>query len=176
MDEGYVTLGNGVKVDFRHCIIIFTGNIGTKELSLFGGGIGYGSTGKNEAIDNDRKNSIIQKAIEKTFAPEFINRLSNIVVFDSLGNPELHKIIDLELSKLSSRLKESKINLKVGKALKDYIISLCNFKFGARDLQRKISEVIEEKLCEKLLSPDIPDGKKTFTFDYKDNDVVIDMK
>ena len=176
LDEGYVTLGNGVKVDFRHCIIIFTGNIGTKELSLFGGGIGYGSTGKNEAIDNDRKNSIIQKAIEKTFAPEFINRLSNIVVFDSLGNPELHKIIDLELSKLSSRLKESKINLKVGKALKDYIISLCNFKFGARDLQRKISEVIEEKLCEKLLSPDIPDGKKTFTFDYKDNDVVIDMK
>lgn len=176
LDEGYVTLGNGVKVDFRHCIIIFTGNIGTKELSLFGGGIGYGSTGKNEVIDNDRKNSIIQKAIEKTFAPEFINRLSNIVIFDSLGNPELHKIIDLELSKLSSRLKESKINLKVGKALKDYIISLCNLKFGARDLQRKISEVIEEKLCEKLLSPDIPDGKKTFTFDYKDNDVVIDMK
>lgn len=176
LDEGYVTLGNGVKVDFRHCIIIFTGNIGTKELSLFGGGIGYGSTGKNEVIDNDRKNSIIQKAIEKTFAPEFINRLSNIVIFDSLGNPELHKIIDLELSKLSSRLKESKINLKVGKALKDYIISLCNLKFGARDLQRKISEVIEEKLCEKLLSPDIPDGKKTFTFDYKDDNVVIDMK
>lgn len=176
LDEGYVTLGNGVKVDFRHCIIIFTGNIGTKELSLFGGGIGYGSTGKNEVIDNDRKNSIIQKAIEKTFAPEFINRLSNIVIFDSLGNPELYKIIDLELSKLSSRLKESKISLKIGKALKDYIISLCNLKFGARDLQRKISEVIEEKLCEKLLSPDIPDGKKTFTFDYKDNDVVIDMK
>lgn len=176
LDEGYVTLGNGVKVDFRHCIIIFTGNIGTKELSLFGGGIGYGSTGKNEVIDNDRKNSIIQKAIEKTFAPEFINRLSNIVIFDSLGNPELHKIIDLELSKLSGRLKESKINLKIGKALKDYIISLCNLKFGARDLQRKISEVIEEKLCEKLLSPDIPDGKKTFTFDYKDNNVVIDMK
>lgn len=176
LDEGYVTLGNGVKVDFRHCIIIFTGNIGTKELSLFGGGIGYGSTGKNEVIDNDRKNSIIQKAIEKTFAPEFINRLSNIVIFDSLGNSELHRIIDLELSKLSSRLKESKISLKIGKALKDYIISLCNLKFGARDLQRKISEVIEEKLCEKLLSPDIPDGKKTFTFDYKDNNVVIDMK
>lgn len=176
LDEGYVTLGNGVKVDFRHCIIIFTGNIGTKELSLFGGGIGYGSTGKNEVIDNDRKNSIIQKAIEKTFAPEFINRLSNIVIFDSLGNPELHKIVDLELSKLSSRLKESKISLRVGKSLKDYIISLCNIKFGARDLQRKISEVIEEKLCEKLLSPDIPDGKKTFIFDYKDNEVVIDMK
>lgn len=176
LDEGYVTLGNGVKVDFRHCIIIFTGNIGTKELSLFGGGIGYGSTGKNEVIDNDRKNSIIQKAIEKTFAPEFINRLSNIVIFDSLGNPELHKIVDLELSKLSSRLKESKISLRVGKSLKDYIISLCNLKFGARDLQRKISEVIEEKLCEKLLSPDIPDGKKTFIFDYKDNEVIIDIK
>ena len=63
----------------------------------------------------------LEKAIEKTFAPEFINRLSNIVIFDSLGNPELHKIIDLELSKLSKRLKESKIGIKVGKALKDYI-------------------------------------------------------
>ena len=176
LDEGYVTLGNGVKVDFRHCIIIFTGNIGTKELSLFGNGVGYSSTGKNEVIDEERKNSIIQKAIEKTFAPEFINRLSNIVIFDSLGNPELHKIIDLELSKLSKRLKESKIGIKVGKALKDYIISLCNLKFGARDLQRKISEVIEEQLCEKLLSPDTPEGKKTFTFDYKDNNVVIDVK
>ena len=102
--------------------------------------------------------------------------MSNIVIFDSLGNPELHKIIDLELSKLSKRLKESKIGIKVGKALKDYIISLCNLKFGARDLQRKISEVIEERLCEKLLSPDTPEGKKTFTFDYKDNNVVIDVK
>ena len=143
LDEGYVTLGNGVKVDFRHCIIIFTGNIGTKELSLFGNGVGYSSTGKNEVIDEGRKNSIIQKAIEKTFAPEFINRLSNIVIFDSLGNPELHKIIDLELSKLYMRLKESKIGIKVGKAFKDYIISLCNLKCGARNLQRKISEVIE---------------------------------
>lgn len=176
LDEGYVTLGNGVKVDFRHCIIIFTGNIGTKELSLFGNGVGYGSTGKNENFDVKRKNSIVQKAIEKTFAPEFINRLSNIVIFDSLGNTELHKIIDLELSKLSGRLKESKISLKIGKALKDYIISQCNLKFGARDLQRKISEIIEEKLCEKLLSPEVPEGKKTFTFDYKEKSVVIDLK
>ena len=176
LDEGYITLGNGVKVDFRHCIIIFTGNIGTKELSLFGNGVGYGATGMNEKIDDNRKNSIIKKAIEKTFAPEFINRLSNIVIFDSLGNQEMHKIIDIELTKLSSRLKESKINLKVGKALKDYIISLCNLKFGARDLQRKISEVIEEKLCEKMLSPDVPEGKKQITFDYIDNDVTIDIK
>lgn len=176
LDEGYVTLGNGVKADFRHCIIIFTGNIGTRELSLFGNGVGYGSTGKNEVIDKEKKDSIIKKAIEKTFAPEFINRLSNIVIFDSLGKPELHKIIDLELSKLSARLKDSKISIKVAKAVKDYIISLCNLKFGARDLQRKISEVIEEKLCEKLLSPDVPEGKKTFSFDYKENSIVIDMK
>lgn len=176
LDEGYVTLGNGSIVDFRHCIIIFTGNIGTKELSLFGKGLGYGATGKNEKIDESRKDSIIHKAIEKTFAPEFINRLSKIVIFSNLGTIELQKIIDLELSKLSGRLKESKINIKIGKALKEYIISLCNLNFGARDLQRKISEVIEERLCEKLLEPDVPEGKKTFMFDYKDEEVVVELK
>ena len=176
LDEGYVTLGNGSRVDFRHCIIIFTGNIGTKELSLFGKGLGYGATGKNEKIDEARKDSIIQKAIEKTFAPEFINRLSKIVIFSNLGTTELQKIIDLELSKLSGRLKESKINIKIGKALKEYIISQCNLNFGARDLQRKISEVIEERLCEKLLEPDIPGGKKTFMFDYKNEEVIVELK
>lgn len=176
LDEGYFTLGNGNRVDFRHCIIIFTGNIGTKELSLFGKGLGYGATGKNEKINEERKDSIIQKAIEKTFAPEFINRLSKIVIFSNLGTIELQKIIDLELSKLSSRLKESKISIKIGKALKDYIISQCNLNFGARDLQRKISEIIEERLCEKLLEPDIPEGKKTFMFDYKNEEVVVEFK
>lgn len=176
LDEGYVTLGNGSRVDFRHCIIIFTGNIGTKELSLFGKGLGYGATGKNEKIDEARKDSIIQKAIEKTFAPEFINRLSKIVIFSNLGTTELQKIIDLELSKLSGRLKESKINIKIGKALKEYIISQCNLNFGARDLQRKISEVIEERLCEKLLEPDVPEGKKTFMFDYKNEEVIVELK
>ena len=176
LDEGYVTLGNGSRVDFRHCIIIFTGNIGTKELSLFGKGLGYGATGKNEKIDEARKDSIIKKAIEKTFAPEFINRLSKIVIFSNLGTTELQKIIDLELSKLSGRLKESKINIKIGKALKEYIISLCNLNFGARDLQRKISEVIEERLCEKLLEPGVPEGKKTFMFDYKNEEVVVELK
>ena len=86
------------------------------------------------------------------------------------------KIIDLELSKLSKRLKSSKISLKVGKALKEHIISLCNLNYGARDLQRKISELIEEKICEKLLEPDIKDGKKVFSFDYKDDLIVVDVK
>ena len=176
LDEGYVTLGNGVKVDFRHCIIIFTGNIGTKELALFGNGVGYSSKSNGEVIDESRKDSIIQKAIEKTFAPEFINRLSKIVIFSSLGNQEMLKIIDLELSKLSKRLKSSKISLKVGKALKEHIISLCNLNYGARDLQRKISELIEEKICEKLLEPDIKNGKKVFSFDYKDDLIVVDVK
>ena len=130
----------------------------------------------NEKIDEARKDSIIQKAIEKTFAPEFINRLSKIVIFSNLGTTELQKIIDLELSKLSERLKESKINIKIGKALKEYIISQCNLNFGARDLQRKISEVIEERLCEKLLEPDIPKGKKTFMFDYKNEEVIVELK
>lgn len=175
LDEGYVTLGNGTKVNFKNTIIIFTGNIGTKELSLFGGGLGYGnSAGKTP--DQSKKNSIIKKSIEKTFAPEFINRLSRIVIFDNLGKSELTKIIDLEVSKLASRLKESKITIKISKSLKEYIISECDPKYGARDLQRGISKHIEETLCEKLLESNIPDGPKNFSLDYKDGRVIIDIK
>lgn len=175
LDEGYVTLGNGTKVNFKNTIIVFTGNIGTKELTIYGGGLGYGNK-TGETPDPEKKDSIIKKAIEKTFAPEFINRLSRTVIFNNLGKPELTKIIDLEVSKLSSRLKESKITIKVSKALKEFIISKCDLKYGARDLQRGISKYIEETLCEKLLESDIPDGAKTFSLDYKSEKVTIDLK
>lgn len=176
LDEGYVTLGNGTKVNFKNTIIVFTGNIGTKELALFGGGLGYGNSG-NKVPDKERKDSIIQKSIEKTFAPEFINRLSKTVIFDNLGKPELIKIIDLEISKLSSRIKESKISLKVSKALKEFIVSECDPKYGARDLQRGVSKNIEEKICEKLLEPDIPEGSKTFSLDIdKSGKVIVELK
>ena len=176
LDEGYVTLGNGTKVNFKNTIIIFTGNIGTKELSLFGGGLGYGSS-SGKTPDQSKKDSIIQKSIEKTFAPEFINRLSRIVIFDNLGKSELTKIIDLEVSKLQGRLKESKISIKISKSLKEYIISECDPKYGARDLQRGISKHIEETICEKLLDSDIPEGPKTFNLDYnKTGGVTIELK
>ena len=175
LDEGYVTLGNGTKVNFKNTIIIFTGNIGTKDLALFGGGLGYGNN-PNQTPDRDRKDSIIKKAIEKTFAPEFINRLSRTVIFDNLGKNELIKIIDLEVSKLSSRLKESKISIKVSKALKEFIISECDPKYGARDLQRGISKYIEETICEKLLESDIPEGSKTFSLDHKSGKTIIELK
>lgn len=174
LDEGYSVLANGVKVDFRHAIIIFTGNIGTKELNLYGNGMGFGATRKGEVMDEGRKDSIIKKAIEKTFAPEFINRLSKIVMFSNLGKPELMKIVDLELKKLSGRLKKSQIKIKVGKALKEHIISQCNLNFGARDLQRKISEVVEETLCEKLLESD--GGKHIFSFNWEDDKLVVEEK
>lgn len=175
LDEGYITLANGTKVNFKNTIIIFTGNIGTKELSLFGRGLGYGLD--NDGIpDKDKKDSIIKKSIEKTFAPEFINRLSNIVIFDNLGKKELTKIIDLEVSKLSTRLKESKITIKVSKSLKEHIISGCDPKYGARDLQRGISKNIEEVICEKLLDSDLPEGPKTFNLSYESDKVVIELK
>ena len=176
LDEGYVTLGNGTKVDFRHCIVIFTGNIGTKEASLRSNSLGYYDAESKPKKDREVQEKIINTSIKKTFSPEFINRLSKIVIFSALSNEDLQKIINLELAKLSDRLKKSKITVKVSKQLKEYIITQCDLKFGARDLQRKISEIIEERLCEKLLDPEIPSGKKTFAFDYKDNEVLITMK
>lgn len=176
LDEGYITLGNGIKVDFKNTIIIFTGNIGTKELSLFGNGLGY--TLENSGIPNkEKKDSIIKKSVEKTFAPEFINRLSKTIIFDNLGQKELLKIIDLELSNLSKRLKTSGIKIKVSKLLKEFIISKCDLKYGARDLQRKVSEYVEEPLCEKLLDDSISgDDKKIFELTYKDGRVKINLE
>ena len=175
LDEGYITLANGVRIDFKNTIIIFTGNIGTKELSLFGRGVGYASS-TDTVPDEAKKDSIVRKAIEKTFAPEFINRLSKITIFSSLGKSELLKISDLEINKLKERLRTNKIKLQVTKALKEYMVSQCDLKYGARDLQRNITKYIEESICEKLLEENVDTSKKTFILDYNNDKLNITLK
>lgn len=150
LDEGSVTLGNGVKVDFKNTIIIFTGNIGTKELSIKGDGIGFSkitAEGKKKEITD-----IVIKAVKKEFKPEFINRLSSITVFNELTKDKLNLIFDLELSKLSERLSRKGISIEVSNSLKNKIISECDTNFGARDLQRNITKWIEDEICNSMLT------------------------
>ncbi len=151
MDKGEVTLANGKKADFRDAIVIFTGNIGTKQIKQNGAGFGFSKV--TTAEEKQKANEgIVKKAIEKTFRPEFINRLNSIVTFNELGQPELIKIFDLELSKLKTRLKAKGYTIKVTSALRNFIISKCDKNFGARDLQRGIQKYIEESICNELLN------------------------
>lgn len=151
LDEGYVTLANGTKVDFKNCVIVFTGNVGTKDLILKGASMGFG--GLETAEDKKRKTeSIVKKAIEKTFAPEFINRLTKTVVFNELSTENLMSICELEMNTLISRLLDGGYKLTVDKAVKELIVSKCDLKYGARDLQRNIVKYVEDEVCNELLN------------------------
>lgn len=148
LEEGEVTLSTGEKVSAKNCIVIFTGNVGTKSLEAEGRGIGFGSS---EAEQSDRRENIIMREVSKEFRPEFLNRISKTVVFNSLGSEELRKIFGLELEKLQSRLKESGIEIKVSKKATDWIIAKSEPNYGARSLQRLIVTWVEQELCEYLL-------------------------
>ena len=168
LDEGYVTLANGTRVSFKDCIVVFTGNIGTKELSLKGGGIGFS---RNDETNKNLVESVIGKAVNNQFTPEFLNRLSKVVIFNPLGREELRKIFDLELEKLSCRLKKQGYTLKVDEKVKEKIIDDCDLKYGARDLQRGITKYVETEICEAMLKDNIDITKKNIT--VTESDVVF---
>lgn len=168
LDEGIVTLANGVKVDFKNCVIVFTGNVGTKDLILKGSGMGFVS---EESSEEKKKkiDGIIKKAIEKQFAPEFINRLTKTVIFNELSKENLLAICDLEMKKLIDRLAESDYKLTIDKTVKELIVSKCDLKYGARDLQRNIIKYIEDEICNELLNiSDVTKKKIKVSLDKKD--------
>lgn len=152
LDEGSVTLGNGKKVNFQNCIIIFTGNIGTKELGL--GKIGFGG----HDLDQSQIEAITKKALKNTFSPEFINRLSKTIVFNKLTDDDLKKICVLEIKKLEDRMKSQGFSLKVSMDVVDKIVADSDKIYGARDLQRNIVKNIEEPICDALIKA-VTDGK-----------------
>ena len=165
LEEGEITLSSGEKVSCRNTIIIFTGNVGTKNLELHGNGLGYGTPGKDEKKKSDL--SIVMKEVKKEFRPEFLNRLTKIIVFNSLGSDELGKIFYLELAKLQNRLHENNgYTLKVSDKIKDLIVSKCEPQYGARSLQRLITTYIEDEICKTMLDVDIT-GKTDIEVDLE---------
>ena len=151
MDEGRLTDGNGTTIDFKNTIVVMTSNCGTRQIREFGQGVGFQSTadpGKNKSLSRD----IVKKALKKQFAPEFLNRLDNIIYFDQLDQEAIMKIVDVELAPLTERMKTMNLNLVVtpeAKALlgkKGYDVQ-----FGARPLKRAIQNMLEDPLCEVLM-------------------------
>ncbi len=159
LDEGHVTDSLGRKIDFRNTIIILTSNIGTRDLKDFGDGVGFGTNAKKTTSDS-RARSTIENALKKAFAPEFLNRIDDIVIFNNLEKEDISKIIDLELGKLYKRLEKLNYKIELTEDAKDFIAEKgWDKNFGARPLKRAIQKYIEDLLAEMLVNKQLPEGE-----------------
>lgn len=157
MDEGRLTDGNGTTIDFRNTIIIMTSNSGTRQIKDFGTGIGFQSTPTDEERKQQTR-SIVEKALKKQFAPEFLNRLDDIIYFDQLSREDIQKIADIELKPLLRRISEMGYTLEISDSTKQQIVAEgYDVQYGARPLRRAIQRIIEDPVCEMILEERIED-------------------
>lgn len=173
LDEGRMTDSNGHHIDFRNTVLILTSNVGSRELKEFGGGIGYVNP---IATEKDKKNkSIVEKAIDKTFNPEFLNRLDEQIFFNELTKEDIEKIIDIELADLHKRVEEAGYKLALRKGAKRFIADVgYDPRYGARPLKRAIQRYVEDVVAEAILSSRFPAGSTiTLTLNRAKNDIVI---
>lgn len=158
LDDGQLTDGLGRKVDFKNTIIIMTSNIGSRQLSDYGTGIGFASAARLAEQDSARK-ATIEKSLKKAFSPEFLNRIDDIVYFNSLQRQDIHRIIDLELGQLFSRVQAMGYNISIDEKAKDFLLDKgWDERYGARPLKRAIQRYINDDLAEALLRSDIQPG------------------
>nr|WP_321246873.1 ATP-dependent Clp protease ATP-binding subunit [uncultured Psychroserpens sp.] len=158
LDDGYLTDSLGRKIDFRNTIIIMTSNIGARKLKDFGQGVGFGTSARS-AQANDNTKSIIENALKKAFAPEFLNRIDDVMVFNALEREDINKIIDIELAHLIKRIKDLGYELKLTKKAKDYIADKgFDKEYGARPLKRAIQKYIEDALAEEIINSQLQEG------------------
>ena len=158
LDEGFVTDSLGRKVDFRNTVIILTSNIGSRDLKDFGDGVGFGTAAKKSTSDA-RARSTIENALKRAFAPEFLNRIDDIIFFNALQKEDIHRIIDLELGKLYSRLEKLNYKVELTDEAKEFIVEKGWDKdFGARPLKRAIQKYIEDILAEMLVNKEMQEG------------------
>lgn len=168
LDDGILTDGLGRRVDFRNTIIIMTSNIGARDLKDFGSGIGFSTKSKSDNLDEQAR-STIQNALKKAFAPEFINRLDDIIIFNSLERSDLHKIIDLMLIKLKARLVNLGYEVQLTEKAKDFIADKgYDPQYGARPLSRAIQKYLEDLLAEEILKGPLEEGE-LIEADYEEN-------
>jgi len=158
LDEGQLTDSLGRKVDFRNTVVIMTSNIGARQLKDFGQGVGFSTTAKTDQADTHSR-SVIESALKKAFAPEFLNRIDDVVVFNSLGKEEIFKIIDIELESLFSRISDLGYQIKLTDAAKEFIAEKgYDSNFGARPLKRAIQKYLEDPIAEEILKGDLHEG------------------
>ncbi len=164
MDEGHLTDSMGRKIDFKNTILIMTSNVGTRQLKDFGGGIGFN---KQSAANKEFSRGVLQKALNKSFSPEFLNRVDDIITFDQLDKSSIEKIIDIELKGFYKRMSELGYTIELSQEAKDFLTDKgYDVQFGARPLKRAIQNYVEDEIAELILSGGVAEnGTITFEVD-----------
>ena len=177
LDDGFITDSLGRKIDFRNTIIIMTSNIGARQLKDFGQGVGFGTAAKKAQADDHQK-SVIENALKKAFAPEFLNRIDDVIVFNPLEREDIHKIIGIELDRLFKRIKDIGYDLNLSDEAKDYIADKgFDKQYGARPLKRAIQKYIEDALAEEIVNSNLNEGDSIYMdFDKKKEELTIKIK
>ncbi|MFD2541297.1 ATP-dependent Clp protease ATP-binding subunit [Lacinutrix gracilariae] len=177
LDDGYLTDSLGRKIDFRNAIIIMTSNIGARRLKDFGSGVGFGTAAQKAQEDANAK-SVIENALKKAFAPEFLNRIDDVVVFNALEKEDINKIIDIELEKLLLRIKGLGYTLKLSKAAKEYIADKgFDKQYGARPLKRAIQKYVEDSLAEEIITSKLQEGDEIMMdLDKDKNELIVKIE
>jgi len=175
LDDGQMTDSLGRKIDFKNTIIIMTSNIGARQLQDFGTGVGFGTAAKAAQEDVERK-GVIENALKKAFAPEFINRIDDLIIFNPLRKEDIHQIIDIELNKLFHRVTSLGYTIKLTDVAKDYIADKgYDEKFGARPLKRAIQKYLEDPIAEEIITAHLKSGD-TLLVDYDAKEDRMTMK
>jgi len=175
LDDGQMTDSLGRRIDFKNTIIIMTSNIGARQLQDFGTGVGFGTGAKASQEEQERK-GVIENALRKAFAPEFLNRVDDLIVFNALKKEDIHEIIDIELSKLFSRVTELGYHVKLTDTAKDFIADKgYDEKYGARPLRRAIQKYLEDPIAEEIINSNLKEGD-TLVVDFDSKEEKINMK
>jgi ATP-dependent Clp protease ATP-binding subunit ClpC len=167
LDDGQMTDSLGRKIDFRNTIIIMTSNIGARKISDFGAGVGFNTKSREEDKEKNQK-LVIENALKRSFAPEFLNRIDDLVLFRSLDKADLLKIIEIELSKLIDRIEQLGYTIKLSKKAKEFVAERgYDPKYGARPLKRAIQKYVEDAVAEKIVDENLAEGD-TMKLDYNE--------
>jgi ATP-dependent Clp protease ATP-binding subunit ClpC len=173
LDDGHVTDSLGRKINFKNTLIILTSNLGVKKLQDFGNGIGFSS---NSYSNEEAKKQMLMKEMKNFFSPEFLNRLDDTIVFNSLSQEDIKKITDIELKRLVTRLTDMKYSISYDETLVDYLAKIgFDELYGARPLKRAIQDKVEDLLSEEVLTGKLVEGK-TYVIKVVDDNVVIQKK
>ena len=175
LDDGHITDSLGRKINFKNCLIIMTSNIGVRRLQDFGTGVGF-KTNKSEIVMEEEKQEVLKKELKKFFAPEFLNRIDDVIIFNSLEKIHIDKITKLEIDKLLKRVSEKKYNFTYEQDLVDYISKVgFDETFGARPIKRAIQDKIEDLISEKILMMEIEENKD-YALKVENDEVLVSNK
>jgi ATP-dependent Clp protease ATP-binding subunit ClpC len=173
LDDGQLTDSLGRRIDFKNTIIIMTSNIGARQLKDFGTGVGFGTTARQEG-ETDATKGVIENALKKAFAPEFLNRIDDVIMFNALSREDIHKIIDIELGNLFGRVTGLGYTIKITESAKDYIVEKgYDPNYGARPLKRAIQKYLEDPMAEEIIKNNLSEGDEIEVDYNKEKDQIV---